>query len=643
MVVHWCVGLLACAAFFAAATATGGAIPHARGDDDASATWLAWGGETRFHFNPDALRRLGLRIERAERKSARVTGEPGLRYEVLAFRAREADALEIRHRGRVVSGLGGGSLRHSGGPVLRFGSTPIDLRGFVLRASAGVRFGIDVAGADGAVWFTADHAHYGFEDGAESEFAMRHMNLRLSAHFAAALGHPEWSGFPVGGLEFHVHAYATRETADVGGVCDAPWPSPGSGADVQAVDGDFSGFRDDVYVPRCSGCTATSTDGMLVVSQDASLRNAGTTSVAWYRKFGGDFPPYGYDQHPFLIWNLYRLDADGRLRQIGASGAKHAFYTVNYNCPCGGGHELYPTCEDVYSSYTNDTSTNLGPRSEIIPHAGRWGRCGSVYDRDCDGVEDTDGGARDLYEFRMTVGERDLLPPLADGARYLQEYWYVVRDDDAIYDAMGWREVFFRKNGADWSASLVDPPEFHAGPVVDFWVAPETAAQDSANAELSSALGRARVAVRVTDLGDGHWRYRYAVMNFDYAHAEIDAAHPAEPDLRVVSNHGFERFRVPLGPAATASALLFDDADADPADDWTAAVDAGYVTWTAPASGNTLDWGIMYAFELVANAPPASGEVELAGVATATEPGQHHLVRVRVPAAAADLTRNGSD
>ena len=55
---------------------------------------------------------------------------------------------------------------------------------------------------------------------------------------------------------------------------------------------------------------------------------------------------------------------------------KHAFYTVNFNCPCGGGHVLYPTCEDVYSSFTNDDSTNLGPRSEIVRATGIWGRCG---------------------------------------------------------------------------------------------------------------------------------------------------------------------------------------------------------------------------------------------------------------------------
>jgi hypothetical protein len=596
----------------------------------AERTWLVWGGETSFRFNPDELQRLDLGVERVDGASARTVGVPGIRYEAVTFPALTASELEIRHEGRVISGIGGGSLRHEGGFVLGHGAEHFDLRGFSIRASAGSRLGLDIVDGNGVTWLTADHAHYGFEDEASSVFSMRHMNLRLSAHFAHALGHPEWEGRPVGLLAFRAHAFA-GDAAEPAVPCNAPWPDPPSApAGIELIDSTSSGFSDDVYVLRCQGCTTGSTNGRLVVAQDSSLRNAGNTGIAWYGKFDGIFPPYGNDQHPYLIWNLYRVDADGALKQIGVSGVKHAFYAVNFNCGCDGGHVLYPTCADTYSSGSNDSSSDIGPRSEILPHTGQWGRCGSVYDANCDGVQDAGGGAHDLYEFRMNVIESDLQPPLSTGASYYLEYWYVARDDDAIYNSMGYRQVTFQKNGANWMIDQVPSTTLQPGPVVNTWVTPGASA-NAANAEMSSPLGRARVAVRITDLGNGQWRYRYVVMNFDYSHAEIDPAHPSEPNLHVTANHGFKTFRVPVPASVPVGSLGFRDADLDAGNDWTATRADGFVTWTAPAGQNTLDWGTLYGFELVAGAGPADGDVELVGVATSTEPELVYATALRVP------------
>lgn len=644
--------------FIAAGAAFAGVIDEANrtSAEGAAGTWLAWGGQTRFHFNPDELVRLGVGIDQVDGASSRTIGEPGVRYEVDAFPALNASGLEINHAGRVVSGLGGGALRHAGGLVLGYRGGEIDLRAFALRASPNTRLGVDVVDAHGTVWFTADHAHWGFESDAGNVFSMRHMNLRLSDHFASVLGHPEWAGDPVGGLDFRANSYAgAKSLAEIGGTCTAPWPNPPSTpADVQLIYDNaasgWTGFDDSVYVKRCQGCTTTSTNGELVVNQDSSLRNVGTTAVAWYTKFQGDFPPYGNDQHPFLVWNLYRVGADGRIKQIGVSGVKHAFYTVNWNCGCPGGNIIWPTCEDTYSNYNNDSSTDLGPRSEIIPYTAQWGRCGSVYDENCDGTEDNGGGAQNLYQFRMNVVESELQAPLSTGAHYYQEYWYIARDDHAIYNSMGYREIAFQKNGSSWSVSLVgDTPngaDFYLGPLLDLWIDPNSPPANSANNELATPLGRARVAARATDLGNGQWRYEYAVMNFDYAHAQIDAAHPTEPNLMVDTNHGFARFSVPVPSGTNVSGLRFDDTDTDTGDDWTASTANNAVTWTAPAAGNTLDWGTMYHFEFVANAPPnADGTVNLVGVATATEPEQPYTLSILVPQAAIDDTifQNGFD
>jgi len=654
----------AIAAFASAATA--GVIDKAEAAAKTvppGGTWLAWGGQTRFHFNPDELDRLDVHIASVDGAASRTEGEAGVRYDVTAFRALDASGLEINHTGRVISGIGGGALRHQGGYVLAYPGGTVDLRGFSLRASPATRIGLDVVDANGTVWFTADHAHYGFEDDAPDIFSMRHMNLRLSAHFAAALGHPELAGDPVGGLDFRAHSYeGDNSTLAEEGSCTAPWPDPpATQGDVlliydNAASG-WTGFDDSIYIKRCNGCTTTSSTGHIIVNQDSSLRNAGTTAVAWLTKFQGEcsqmFPgcPYDSDQHPFLVWATYRVDADGRIKQIGVSGVKHAFYTVNWNCQpdqCSGGNIIWPTCEDTYSNYNNDSSTDLGPRTEIIPFTGQWGRCGSVYDANCDGNEDAGGGARDLYQFRESVTESEVETPAATGAHYYHEYWYVVRDDNAIYNSMGYREVSFGKSGANWNVNLVgDTPngaDFHLGPVLNLWIDPNAPPANAANEELSTPLGRARVAVKVTDLGDDQWRYEYAVQNFDYAHAQIDAAHPDEPNLKVVSNHGFGRFSVPIAAGTTITGLRFDDTDTGANNDWTVSTAGNAVTWTGQV-GHSLDWGTMFHFEFVANAPPGSGAIQLVGVATQTEPELPYSLDILTPQAASndDIFDNGFD
>jgi len=608
------------------------------------------GGEAQIAFNPDAMAELGLEIRTVEGAIARTPGRAGMRHDVTRFAAGEGGGIGLLHDGGTIAGLGEGALRYSGGLVIGWPGGAADLRGFVLRAGGGTRFDIMVAGADGTFWFSADHAHYGFAADAPHDFSMSHMNLRLAPHFAQALGRPELSGRLVGNLEFRAHVRDGDAGASAsGGRCAAPWPGPGRKTDIEVFNSNLSGFWDSVYAPRCGlpplpkggACTATSTNGRLVLGADASLRNVGGTAIAWYGHFSGEHAPYGNDQHPFLIWNLYRIDGAGRIKQIGASGVKHAFYSINKNCGCAAGNVFWPGCEDIYSASSNDNGggieeQNLAPRSEIVPFGVKWGRCGSVWDADCDGRMDAGSGARDLYQYRLQANESDLLPPLSDGAQYFFEYWYLVRDDADLYNTMGHRRIQPRKNGANWSVPLVgaDAPErdFFIGPTINRWVDPAAPSPNATNRELATPLGRARVAMKATGLGGGRWRYEYAVMNFDYAHARIDPAHAGEPNLKVLSNHGFGRFSVPLPRGVHASDLRFDDADAAADNDWRATTRGGAVTWTAPPSGNTLDWGLLFHFEFVADAAPAADRtIMLVGVATDDAPALPYTLALPGP------------
>ena len=608
------------------------------------------GGTAELSFNPDALAALGLRLDAVEQAAAQTPGAPGLRHATASFAARADSTLTILRRDGEVVGIGDGALRYRGGFALAWSAGRVDLHEFALRAGAGTSFGLDLVDARGVVWLSAERAHYSFSDAAPATFSMRHMNLRLSPRFAQALGRPQLTGTAVGGLAFAAFVRGdASDAARADGVCRAPWPAPGLRTDIELMVSDLSGFQDSIYAPRCGlpplphggACTASSSNGRLVLSGDASMRNIGQTAVPWFGPFSGKHPPHGNDQHPYLVWNLYRIDRDGRIRQIGASAAKHAFYSINKNCGCVGSNTFWPGCEDIYSGSNNDNGggvdeQHLAPRAEIIPFTGQWARCGSVWDADCDGRMDAGSGARDLYQFRLLVTERDLLPPLADGAEYLFEYWYVVRDDADIYNTMGYRPIRLRKQGANWRVEIVgaNTPRrgFFLGPVINRWVDPVAPPPHAANRELATPLGRARIAVRASELGDGRWRYTYAVMNFDYARVRIDPAHPREPDLKLLASRGFHRFSVALPRRAHVSELRFADADDEAGNDWRATTRGGAVTWTAPAMGNTLDWGMLYQFEFTADvAPGAVGAVTVAGAALPEEPELPYTLALPLP------------
>jgi hypothetical protein len=213
---------------------------------------------------------------------------------------------------------------------------------------------------------------------------------------------------------------------------------------------------------------------------------------------------------------------------------------------------------------------------------------------------------------------------------------------------MGYREIQPFKNGSTWQINLVNAGaadhDFFLGPALNRWVDPGAPPANAMNQELLTPLGRARVAMKVTDVGEGQWRYQYALMNFDYAHVRIDPAHASEPNMKVLENHGFSSFSVPLPNGVVATSLHFDDADNSAGNDWIATNTAGSaVTWNAPAGGNTLDWGKLYRFEFTASSPPAAATIGIRGAATATEADIPYTLGLLGPSFDDTIFRNGFD
>jgi hypothetical protein len=249
----------------------------------------------------------------------------------------------------------------------------------------------------------------------------------------------------------------------------------------------------------------------------------------------------------------------------------------------------------------------MAPRTEIIPAKGIWGRCGSIFDPNCTGNYDNQDGGNDEWTQRLKTHESQVDPTANVGATYIMDSWYIARQDINIYNSMATVTGTPHYQSSMWSFS--GQSNFKLGAAIDRWVDPANPPPNAMNTELAVNEGHAKVAVKVTDLGDGTWRYDYAVMNFDFARAVTAGQGSGHgPDPRVVSNMGFDSLSVPAG--GTIGATTFSNGTVDGSNAWTDSNANGSVIWTAP-TGATLDWGTMYSYSIVSSSAPVAGNATL--------------------------------
>ncbi|GMV28757.1 MAG: hypothetical protein AMXMBFR59_08820 [Rhodanobacteraceae bacterium] len=614
-------------------------------------TWTALGGDLGFIWNVELLRDYGITLSGA--------GE-GVSPDNRGF-----VAVPLRDQGGLSFAVTETNFDHftAGRLALRGGfrlSSPVgelSLVDAVLVPRGKNSQMLDVVDASGNKLFYLDRLMYAIGEGGRT-IDVQTMDLRVHADLARRLGKREITDWVVAQMRMNLDVVA-QDGNYINIVQGEPvWP----GTIVPGVTPEAR-FEADVFMLSFQGqysrCTPTwpaaggscdgpagATDGYAVFTPSSTLRNnvnngtqestvAGdpngtssalyTADVAWYRKFTTARPPYDNDQHPNLIWNLYRIDANNRIEQIGRSGVKHAFVTTNSGCSSGPGSGgstgaiLGRSCSDTYGTGNNDSNNDLGPRSEIIPATVEWGRCGSIFDPECDLTPNTNGG-NTSYSQRMITRESQITA----GGTYYMESWYLVREDVNIYNTMASRPVTFNF-GSSWSMTNGTPQLL--GPVINRWVSPTTSNPNQKNVEIASPEGHTRVAVNVVDLGNGTWRYDYAVMNFDFARAVTQGTGKYSDDsdpamrFRVIHNFGFDRFSVPLPDGVTVSSLEFNDGELDAGNDWSATTTGGSVTWSAPANPsppastpavlNPLNWGTMFRFSFIANQAPTAADIDL--------------------------------
>ena len=143
--------------------------------------------------------------------------------------------------------------------------------------------------------------------------------------------------------------------------------------------------------------------------------------------------------------------------------------------------------------------------------------------------------------------------------------------------------------------------------------------------------GLLHVASKVTDLGDGTYRYDYAVHN---QNSDRNVGKFSVPAAGSISDYYFNDIDHHDGPDGLISG-----------DDWVPAEGANSITWSTESflsnsNANAIRWGTMYNFSFVSDAAPVDGEVTL-GMWKA--PAVQLTANVQVPGGVceADLTGDG--
>ena len=357
-------------------------------------------------------------------------------------------------------------------------------------------------------------------------------------------------------------------------VASAAGQLPGPGPDLL-----LSEINETFFWGAQSGVSALSI-GMLVC-------NLGDAEASWLS---------GTPDHPVFAQNLYRLH-DGAFEQIGMSWAKHAIAATNEDAcgpcaPSGTSAALGVGCSDVYSAFMNGTQVFLGPRSEIDAFTGQFP------------FPFGGGGASGVLPRRLLAWNADLDPAMNPGALYFAEA-HVLSADDARSgngeNNVSHRRVEIVPAGGGFALQLASDPTVSTLPALVAWQA--TDPQVQITTARVPGEGVFVLGSRVTDLGNGSWRYEYALYNLN-------------------SHRAARAFAVPLPAGVSLSNIEFrapayHSGEPYSAAPWSSLQLAGRQIWATQSfaqdpNANALRWGTLYNFRFDAAAPPAARQAEVA-------------------------------
>ncbi|MEM9302285.1 MAG: hypothetical protein AAGE01_09260 [Pseudomonadota bacterium] len=518
--------------------------------------------------------------------------------------------LTLDLNGDAVRKFTGAGLVFTGGPRLRIGDRTVDLGSFLLRAAPERPLDLAVSDLAGNDLLRLRLGHHWIPNGT-STLRSDVMDVRAGPALAAMLRVDGVDSVLLGSVTMAGRLLLDGAEATPKALCSAnpAWPD---GEDVFV---DLLMIPDPQFNPVSERQIALGRDrGVVYMAPTARFRMIGPADTPWYSRFvtpdldldciddgSGSCEPYGESAGGYLVWSVYRLRDDGVVEQVGLSGIKHAFNSVNepssdpdFDCPCPfrSSRVAVSGCEDLYSASTNSDPRFMGPRDELEAFPVAWESCGSVFDLDCDGVCDRVPRNPFLWQCEPVIDDvTDFLPAVdeavvASADRLFVESWYLVRDDVDLFNSMSTIELDRTFNPSGQSGVWVfEEREFGIGPAISR-IAAEGGREPT---EVDSGGGRLLVDARAVDLGDGWTRYVYSIMNVDY-----------DPQV--------SRFSVSLGDQVVVRNPAFIGVAGRSTTGWLLEQNAGEIAWSAP-SDETLDWGTMMTFVFEADQPPTTGAI----------------------------------
>lgn len=321
--------------------------------------------------------------------------------------------------------------------------------------------------------------------------------------------------------------------------------------------------------------------------------NMGTQRLTWIAD---------NNTHPVISQNMYRLH-NGRFEQIAQAWLKHGFCALQGNV-CSSNCSPNPTgcpalgvlCSDPYSAGLNGSQSGLGPKSEINAANGAF-----PYPWINNGVSDNNT----LFK-RLRVAQNDIAVP---GAQFFVSSMYV-QSEDALADNDNNNESYRRVTfSANWDLQLQGATQRTKAGIYAWRDHGLGANTPDPDVNISTADvpgdGRFLIGSKVIFLGNGRYRYDYAVQN-------------------LTSDRSGASFTIPLPPGINANVgnLYFHDVEYHSGEpynslDWTAQVTSNAVTWSCTetaaqnVNANALRWDTIYTFSFEADVAPSAGAVTL--------------------------------
>jgi len=308
------------------------------------------------------------------------------------------------------------------------------------------------------------------------------------------------------------------------------------------------------------------------------------------------------NQHPVISGNMFRLDpATSRFQQVGQSWLKHGF-TALQGTVCFSDCDEYPNgtrlgvhCSDPYSSGLNGSQSGLGPKYQVNATTGNFAYPFAA-----------GNGSGTIFK-RLQVRRTDLQTP---NALYFVTSQYIAPDDAT--NGNGLNNESYRRitvNTTNYDIALQDQT-MRMRPGIYAWKDHGLGVgQTDPNVYINWVDvpndGRYYVGSKAIDLGNGRWRYEYAVQNLN-------------------SHLSASSFSVPVPAAAigTVGGAGFSDVNYHSGEpfnsiDWTTSVSGSAITFACTQSyaqnqnANALRWGTMYNFWFECDVPPAASSATL--------------------------------